>query len=549
MFCLSSTTGENCTQTEPPPTKDSEIQAPESSCVEVQTDPPLEVGIVENFDENALAAYLTRVVPAVLEELDKIATSHAFDNYNPFSDDDQSYNVSLLKTFTSSDVSEEFQVTKLSWNSSGSIIAAAFYRRILKIAWTDKISNKEVIKRIVDRGGWQLEIMKDIKRRKMQYCWHIIRAEGLQSNILLGRLEGKRSRGRPRKKWLDDVKKWGRFTKVSSLVTTAKDRVNFGAKQHEEWCDHDNVKLLCWNLDRIIDTNKPCSVIELDTCVTSISFHPTLSSMIAIGDFSGRVMVYNTSEDEVDMMIGSSGVTDEETIGHREPITSLHWTEHTDKSPSFDYQLISGSLDGKILIWTLKIKERILEAEEGFQILAGNLPVKLSKEIVRSNCEVGITSISQNCEDPAILIISTEGGGIFQCNLNSNSIASSSIPSPIPLKNPLVFGYTAHKSHSCSSEFSLVRNGFISCGFDGQISLFSLLQSKPILVIQRDVALTSIRWSPIRPLVFIATSHDGKLLLFDLDEDQTSPVVEVPVLEDNFKKLKPMTCAEFNAKE
>ncbi|KAG1655997.1 WD repeat-containing protein 34 [Nymphon striatum] len=446
MFCLSSTTGENCTQTEPPPTKDSEIQAPESSCVEVQTDPPLEVGIVENFDENALAAYLTRVVPAVLEELDKIATSHAFDNYNPFSDDDQSYNVSLLKTFTSSDVSEE--VTKLSWNSSGSIIAAAF-----------------------------------------------------------------------------------------------------GAKQHEEWCDHDNVKLLCWNLDRIIDTNKPCSVIELDTCVTSISFHPTLSSMIAIGDFSGRVMVYNTSEDEVDMMIGSSGVTDEETIGHREPITSLHWTEHTDKSPSFDYQLISGSLDGKILIWTLKIKERILEAEEGFQILAGNLPVKLSKEIVRSNCEVGITSISQNCEDPAILIISTEGGGIFQCNLNSNSIASSSIPSPIPLKNPLVFGYTAHKSHSCSSEFSLVRNGFISCGFDGQISLFSLLQSKPILVIQRDVALTSIRWSPIRPLVFIATSHDGKLLLFDLDEDQTSPVVEVPVLEDNFKKLKPMTCAEFNAKE
>ncbi|KAG1669228.1 CDP-diacylglycerol--glycerol-3-phosphate 3-phosphatidyltransferase, mitochondrial [Nymphon striatum] len=68
-----------------------------------------------------------------------------------------------------------------------------FYRRILKIVWTDKISNKEVIKRIVDGGGWQLEIMKDIKRRKMLYCGHIIRAEGLQSNIMLGRLEGYRS--------------------------------------------------------------------------------------------------------------------------------------------------------------------------------------------------------------------------------------------------------------------------------------------------------------------------------------------------------------------
>ncbi|KAG1693483.1 hypothetical protein GQR58_007040 [Nymphon striatum] len=40
----------------------------------------------------------------------------------------------------------------------------------------------------------------------------------------INRLDGKRSRGRPRKKWLDDVKKWGRFTKFSSLVTTAKDR-------------------------------------------------------------------------------------------------------------------------------------------------------------------------------------------------------------------------------------------------------------------------------------------------------------------------------------
>ncbi|KAG1692298.1 DNA repair protein complementing XP-G cells [Nymphon striatum] len=107
-----------------------------------------------------------------------------------------------------------------------------FYRRILKIVWTDKISNKEVIKRIVDRGGWQLEIMKNIKRRKMQYCGHIIRAEGLQSSIMLGRLEGKRSRGRPRKRWLDDVTKWGRFTKVSSLVTTAKNRVKWKSVVH-----------------------------------------------------------------------------------------------------------------------------------------------------------------------------------------------------------------------------------------------------------------------------------------------------------------------------
>lgn len=106
------------------------------------------------------------------------------------------------------------------------------YRRMLKIVWMDKISNKEVIRRIVDRGGWRLELMKDIKKRKMQYCGHIIRAEGLQSNILLGRLEGKRGRGRPRKKWLDDVKKWGGFSTVSSLMAAAKDRVKWKSVVH-----------------------------------------------------------------------------------------------------------------------------------------------------------------------------------------------------------------------------------------------------------------------------------------------------------------------------
>ncbi|KAG1649795.1 hypothetical protein GQR58_028632 [Nymphon striatum] len=52
-----------------------------------------------------------------------------------------------------------------------------------------------------------------------------VSAEGLQSNIMLGRLEGKRSRGRPRKRWLDDVKKWGRFTKPTYME-------NVGIKFH-----------------------------------------------------------------------------------------------------------------------------------------------------------------------------------------------------------------------------------------------------------------------------------------------------------------------------
>ena len=43
----------------------------------------------------------------------------------------------------------------------------------------------------------------------MAYCGRIIRAGGLQNLILLGKLNGKRGRGRPRKTWMEEVKRMG----------------------------------------------------------------------------------------------------------------------------------------------------------------------------------------------------------------------------------------------------------------------------------------------------------------------------------------------------
>lgn len=77
-----------------------------------------------------------------------------------------------------------------------------FLRRILGISYKDKITNVEVLK----RTGVKRELISSITSRQLKFLGHVIRKEGTESVSLQGRIKGKRSRGRPRVKYLDRVK-------------------------------------------------------------------------------------------------------------------------------------------------------------------------------------------------------------------------------------------------------------------------------------------------------------------------------------------------------
>uniref|UniRef100_A0A8D8SH15 Craniofacial development protein 2 n=1 Tax=Cacopsylla melanoneura TaxID=428564 RepID=A0A8D8SH15_9HEMI len=75
------------------------------------------------------------------------------------------------------------------------------YRRILKIPWTARVRNEEVLRRMKK----DLEIMNTIKVRKLQYLGHIMRNESrytLLQSIMQGKIFGKRGPGRRRTSWL-----------------------------------------------------------------------------------------------------------------------------------------------------------------------------------------------------------------------------------------------------------------------------------------------------------------------------------------------------------
>ena len=79
------------------------------------------------------------------------------------------------------------------------------YRKLLKISWTEKITNEEVRSRLQINNSY---LIAQFKKLKMSYFGHIKRHDSLEKTILEGKLEGKRKRGKPRRAWTDDIRIW-----------------------------------------------------------------------------------------------------------------------------------------------------------------------------------------------------------------------------------------------------------------------------------------------------------------------------------------------------
>ncbi|CAG9832009.1 unnamed protein product [Diabrotica balteata] len=97
------------------------------------------------------------------------------------------------------------------------------YRRMLKIPWTDRVTNEEVLRRM----NKNREVLTTIKSRKLQFFGHIMRNESryaLLQFILQGKIFGKRVSGRRRTSWLKNLRVWFNTTSVK-LSRAAADKI------------------------------------------------------------------------------------------------------------------------------------------------------------------------------------------------------------------------------------------------------------------------------------------------------------------------------------
>ena len=76
------------------------------------------------------------------------------------------------------------------------------WRRLLRVPWTARRSSQSILKEISPR--YSLEGL--MLMLKLQYFGHLMRrTDSLEKTLMLGKIEGRRRRGRQRMRWLDGI--------------------------------------------------------------------------------------------------------------------------------------------------------------------------------------------------------------------------------------------------------------------------------------------------------------------------------------------------------
>ena len=74
--------------------------------------------------------------------------------------------------------------------------------RLLRVPWTARKSNQSIVKEISPKYSLEGLILK----LKLQYFGHLMpRTDSSEKILMLGKIEGRRRRGRQRMRWLDGI--------------------------------------------------------------------------------------------------------------------------------------------------------------------------------------------------------------------------------------------------------------------------------------------------------------------------------------------------------
>ena len=142
------------------------------------------------------------------------------------------------------------------------------WRRLLRVPGNARRSNQSILKEISPGSS----LVGVILKLKLQYFGHLMRrADSLEKTLMLGKIEGRRRRGRPRMRWMDGVTdlmdmSLGRLRELvidRETVETVADFIFLGSKITADGdCSHHHLEKMFTMLEKTLASPLDCKEIQ-----------------------------------------------------------------------------------------------------------------------------------------------------------------------------------------------------------------------------------------------------------------------------------------------
>ncbi|CCW59534.1 unnamed protein product [Phytomonas sp. EM1] len=297
--------------------------------------------------------------------------------------------------------------------------------------------------------------------------------------------------------------------------------VAYGRIDTSGWCYHSGC-VCVWNLARHdLNVNNPHYTLETDMYATCVAFHPKNSYMLAVGTYSGEVILFpNITED-----IPKEYSTRKASLAHHEPVSALQWVqEMQEHREAHRYLLCSAAQDGQLMFWSPANKMdtplAVFSVRNKRHMLVG----------VSAIAYVHSTGLKSLGEPPSInnsILVGLESGNIG-CGRTPliNNATERATGAAVPLELDWMDGHQGPVQALSTSPF--FRHMFMTCSSDGTVNLYHNLERTHILALEPSADtkhfLYDAQFSPFRPSVLAVVSRSSFLHIYDLQHSRFRPL-------------------------